>query len=62
MLAPGDKIAVARPIFTPYLEIPMLNEDQLETVFIDADVQVGFVSLFAVSAGCSTIPTRGTKE
>ncbi len=37
ILKPGDKIAVARPIFTPYLEIPVLNDYQLEMVFIDAD-------------------------
>ena len=37
ILKPGDKIAVARPIFTPYLEIPELNDYQLEMVFIDAD-------------------------
>jgi len=37
ILKPGDKIAVARPIFTPYLEIPELNDYQLEVVFIDAD-------------------------
>jgi aspartate 4-decarboxylase len=34
---PGDKIAIARPIFTPYLDIPVLNDYQLEPVFIDAD-------------------------
>jgi aspartate 4-decarboxylase len=37
ILLPGDKIAVARPIFTPYLEIPVLNDYQLEMVFVDAD-------------------------
>jgi len=37
ILKPGDKIAVARPIFTPYLEIPELNDYQLEVVFIDSD-------------------------
>lgn len=37
IIKPGDKIAVARPIFTPYLEIPELNDYQLEMVFIDAD-------------------------
>ena len=37
VLRPGDKIAVARPIFTPYLEIPELEDYQLEIVFIDAD-------------------------
>lgn len=37
ILRPGDKIAVARPTFTPYLEIPELNDYQLEMVFVDAD-------------------------
>jgi len=37
ILMPGDKIAIARPIFTPYLDIPVLNDYQLEPVFIDAD-------------------------
>ncbi len=40
ILRPGDKIAVARPVFTPYLEIPELNDFQLEMVFIDADPQM----------------------
>ncbi len=39
ILMPGDKIAIARPIFTPYLEIPELNDYQLESVYIDADPQ-----------------------
>ena len=37
ILMPGDKIAIARPIFTPYLEIPELNDYQLESVYLDAD-------------------------
>jgi aspartate 4-decarboxylase len=42
VLSPGDKIAVARPIFTPYLEIPTLNDFQLEVVFVDADPRQGW--------------------
>lgn len=33
----GDRIAIGTPIFTPYLEIPELNDYQLEEVFIKAD-------------------------
>ncbi len=35
LLQPGDKIALARPIFTPYLEIPHLKENDLEMVFLE---------------------------
>jgi aspartate 4-decarboxylase len=42
ILVPGDKIALARPIFTPYLEIPELEEFQLEMVFLDADPHNGW--------------------
>ena len=41
LLGPGDKIALARPIFTPYLEIPELKENHLEMVFLDADPRAG---------------------
>ncbi|HUZ65762.1 MAG TPA: bifunctional aspartate transaminase/aspartate 4-decarboxylase [Acetobacteraceae bacterium] len=37
MLAPGDKIAVGMPIFTPYIEIPHLNDYQLVEVQVNAD-------------------------
>ena len=37
LLRPGDKVAIARPVFTPYLEIPELEDYGLEEVFIDAD-------------------------
>jgi len=33
----GDKVAIARPIFTPYLEIPELEDYGLESVYLDAD-------------------------
>lgn len=42
ILAPGDKIALARPIFTPYLEIPELPQYELEMVFLDADPRDGW--------------------
>src|SRR4029077_20827134 len=34
---PGDKIAIATPIFSPYLEIPVLGDYQLEIVDIRMD-------------------------
>lgn len=37
LIAPGDKIAIGSPVFTPYLEIPLLNDYQLEEVLIQAD-------------------------
>jgi len=42
ILKPGDKVAIARPIFTPYLEIPELEDYGLEEVFIDADESDGW--------------------
>ncbi len=37
LLMPGDKIAVGMPIFTPYIEIPHLNDYQLVEVEVNAD-------------------------
>ncbi len=37
LLNPGDKIALGTPIFTPYLEIPPLNDYELEIVEIRQD-------------------------
>ncbi|MCO4861445.1 bifunctional aspartate transaminase/aspartate 4-decarboxylase [Cupriavidus sp. WGlv3] len=37
LLKPGDTIALGMPIFTPYIEIPELNDYQLEELTIDAD-------------------------
>ena len=37
LLAPGDKIAIGMPIFTPYIEIPHLNDYQLVEVLVNAD-------------------------
>jgi len=38
----GDRIAIGTPIFTPYLEIPKLNDYQLEEVLIQADANLGW--------------------
>ncbi|WP_321797634.1 bifunctional aspartate transaminase/aspartate 4-decarboxylase [Caballeronia sp. J97] len=35
----GDTIALGRPIFTPYIEIPTLNDYELNVVNLDADVE-----------------------
>jgi len=37
LIAPGDRIAIATPIFSPYLEIPVLAEYGLEVVDIRMD-------------------------
>ncbi len=37
LLNPGDRIALGTPIFTPYLEIPPLNDYQLEIVEVEQD-------------------------
>ena len=37
LIKPGDKIAIATPIFSPYLEIPVLDDYQLEIVNIRMD-------------------------
>ncbi len=42
LLRPGDKVAIARPIFTPYLEIPELEDYGLESVYLDADENDGW--------------------
>jgi aspartate 4-decarboxylase len=42
LIAPGDKIALGSPIFTPYLEIPELNDYQLKKVLIEADPKAGW--------------------
>ncbi len=36
LLTPGDKIAIGMPIFTPYIEIPQLDEYQLVEVQVNA--------------------------
>ena len=42
LLAPGDKIAIGMPIFTPYIEIPQLNDYQLVEVQVNADSAGGW--------------------
>ena len=42
ILAPGDTIAVGMPIFTPYIEIPHLNDYQLVEVQVNADAAGGW--------------------
>jgi len=37
LIQPGDKIAISTPIFSPYLEIPVLNDYRLEVVDIRMD-------------------------
>jgi aspartate 4-decarboxylase len=42
LLAPGDKIAIGMPIFTPYIEIPQLNDYQLVEVQMNANAAGGW--------------------
>lgn len=42
LLKPGDRIALGTPIFTPYLEIPQLEDYGLEPVYVDAAQENGF--------------------
>ena len=42
LLKPGDRIALGTPIFTPYLEIPQLEDYGLEPVYVDAPQENGF--------------------
>jgi len=42
LLAPGDKIAIGMPIFTPYIEIPQLNDYQLVEVQMNANAEGGW--------------------
>ncbi|MDR5809269.1 bifunctional aspartate transaminase/aspartate 4-decarboxylase [Caballeronia sp. LZ019] len=42
LIKAGDTIALGRPIFTPYIEIPTLNDYQLNVVNLDADVANGW--------------------
>ncbi|WP_028217448.1 bifunctional aspartate transaminase/aspartate 4-decarboxylase [Paraburkholderia oxyphila] len=38
-IKPGDTIALGMPIFTPYIEIPELNDYQLDVVHLNATVE-----------------------
>ena len=42
LLMPGDKIALGMPIFTPYIEIPQLNDYQLVEMQVNADAAGGW--------------------
>ncbi|WP_051249302.1 bifunctional aspartate transaminase/aspartate 4-decarboxylase [Inquilinus limosus] len=42
LLAPGDSIAIGLPIFTPYIEIPHLNDYKLVEVGLNADPEKGW--------------------
>ncbi len=42
LLLPGDKIAIGLPIFTPYIEIPHLNDYELVEVGVNADGSGGW--------------------
>ena len=42
LLKPGDRIALGTPIFTPYLEIPELEDYGLVPVHVDAPQENGF--------------------
>ncbi len=42
ILNPGDKIAIAVPIFSPYLEIPKLDQYRLEIVEVKASPELGY--------------------
>ena len=38
----GDKVAIGMPVFTPYIEIPELDEYGLEEVALNADPEMGW--------------------
>ncbi len=42
LLEPGDRVAVITPVFSPYLEIPELNDYQLELVFVEGSEDEGW--------------------
>ncbi len=42
ILNPGDKIAIAVPIFSPYLEIPKLDTYRLEIIEVRAKEELGY--------------------
>lgn len=42
LIKQGDKIAIGAPIFTPYLEIPELNDYELVEVMVEADADKGW--------------------
>lgn len=42
LIAPGDKIALITPIFSPYIEIPVLNDFELEPLYVAASEAEGW--------------------
>lgn len=42
ILNPGDKIAIITPIFSPYLEVPVLNRFGLKPVYIQTTAESGW--------------------
>lgn len=42
ILHPGDHIAIITPIFSPYLEIPLLNDYRLVPVYVQGDEEKGW--------------------
>ncbi|MDF7675136.1 bifunctional aspartate transaminase/aspartate 4-decarboxylase [Neisseriaceae bacterium ESL0693] len=42
LIKKGDRIAIGAPIFTPYLEIPELNDYELVEVMVEADPDKGW--------------------
>ncbi len=42
LIAPGDKVAIGMPTFTPYFEIPVLKDYDLEIVNINADPELNW--------------------
>jgi aspartate 4-decarboxylase len=42
LITPGDMIAIGTPIFTPYLEIPRLDEYRLVEMAVEADPSTGW--------------------
>lgn len=42
LIAAGDKVAIGMPAFTPYIEIPELNDYRLKQVHINADPAAGW--------------------
>ena len=42
ILNPGDKVAIVTPIFSPYLELPVLKDYGLETVYIRGSEEMGW--------------------
>lgn len=42
ILSPGDKVAIVTPVFSPYLELPLLNDYGLKTVYIQGREDLGW--------------------